>query len=101
MLTIYRRHTKNCRQREAVEIRVHFDGDVFVRQGRRKCSCPIWVHGFFAGQKLRKPLHTRDWEKARNAILGWKPGADGNQSTKDQDRQTVATAWDGFLADVE
>jgi hypothetical protein len=58
MLTIYRRHKKDCEHRN---------------EGRkyRRCKCPIWVDGFIAGQELRKPLSTSDWQKAQEEIRDW------------------------------
>lgn len=43
MLTIYRRHRKNCKQR---------------MEGRdyRRCLCPIWVDGSLNGVEIRKSL---------------------------------------------
>jgi len=101
MLTIYRRHGNNCSQRDAAEIRVNIDGDLFVRQGKRRCSCPLWVHGSLAGRKVRKPLHTRDWEKAKDEVRGWNSEPDKGHSCEDHHLKTVADAWDGFLADLE
>jgi len=101
MLTIYRRHGKNCPQQDANEIRVNVDGDLFVRQGKRKCPCRLWVHGSLAGRKVREPLHTRDWEKAKDKVRGWNSTPDKGQSSENRDLKTVAAAWDGFLADVE
>ena len=47
MLTIYRRHRKNCKQR--------IDG-----RGYRRCLCPIWVDGSLNGVEIRKSLRLRD-----------------------------------------
>ena len=55
MLTIYRRHRKNCEHR---------------REGRkyRRCRCPIWVDGFLAGREIRKSLDAADWQKAQDLV---------------------------------
>jgi len=47
MLTIYRRHRKNCKQRG---------------KGRkhRHCLCPIWVDGTLGGKEIRESLKLRD-----------------------------------------
>ncbi len=62
MLTIYRRHLKNCDH---------------CTEGRkyRRCHCPIWVDGFLGVQEIRKALRdprdpsnreiVRDWQKAQ------------------------------------
>jgi hypothetical protein len=51
MLTIYRRHVKNCDHRA---------------EGRkyRRCRCPIWADGFLNGTEIHELLDLRDWEKA-------------------------------------
>jgi integrase len=51
MLSLYRRHIKKCPHR---------------REGREhsKCSCPIWCDGELNGERCRKTLKTRDWQRA-------------------------------------
>ena len=51
MLSLYRRHKKDCPHR---------------RRGRErvKCSCPIWCDGEVAGRRVRQALQTRDWQRA-------------------------------------
>ena len=52
MLNLYRRHLSDC------------------KPGRKKgaaytgCSCPIWCDGTLNGQRTRKSLETRDWQRA-------------------------------------
>jgi len=67
MLTIYRRHRKDCAHRS---------------EGRkyRRCRCPIWVDGFLAGIEIRKSLDTKDWEKAQDEIRKWE--AEGKEVTE-------------------
>ena len=43
MLTIYRRHRKDCKQR--AKGRKH-----------RHCQCPIWVDGALGGKEMRESL---------------------------------------------
>ena len=47
MLTIYRRHVKDCEH---------------GGEGRkyRRCRCPIWVDGFLKGAEIRKALEVRN-----------------------------------------
>jgi len=58
VLTIYRRHVKDCEHRS---------------EGRkyRRCRCPIWVDGILNGVELRESLDLRDWEKAQQRIRKW------------------------------
>ena len=60
MLTIYRRHVKNCEHRA---------------EGRkyRRCRCPIWADGFLNGAEIRESLDLKDWEKAQQVIRKDKP----------------------------
>ena len=52
MLSIYRRHRKNCPH---------------GRKGRKfyKCSCPVWTEGTLHGKRYGRSLKTTDWQKAR------------------------------------
>src|SRR5580704_17451747 len=87
MLTIYRRHRKDCEHRN---------------EGRkyRRCRCPIWADGFLSGQEIRKSLETRDWEKAQDMIREWE--AKGVQETKSQSlHATISQATEEFLSDAE
>src|SRR5437667_12706179 len=67
MLTIYRRHRKNCKQRMA---------------GRdyRRCLCPIWVDGSLHGIEMRKSLRLRDWQRAQELVRKWE--AEGQRIEK-------------------
>jgi integrase/recombinase XerD len=64
MLTLYRRHLKNCEHRD---------------EGReyRRCKCPIWVEGLLGRSYLRESLRLRDWTKAQDMIREWE--ADGSR----------------------
>ena len=85
MLTIYRRHRKNCKQRMA---------------GRdyRRCLCPIWVDGSLNGIEMRKSLRVRDWQRAQELVRRWE--AEGQQIEKPKPL-TVKEACDKFLVDAE
>ena len=84
MLTIYRRHRKNCKQRMA---------------GRdyRRCLCPIWVDGSLNGVEVRKSLRLRDWQRAQELVRRWE--AEGQQIEKPKPL-TVKEACDKFLVDA-
>jgi len=86
MLTIYRRHRKDCEHRE---------------EGRkyRRCRCPIWVDGFLSGQEIRKSLETRDWEKAHDMIRQWE--VKGIQDANRGRHVSIAQACDDFIVDAE
>ena len=51
MLSLWRRHTKNCKHRNG-------------GRGWTKCSCPVWRDGEVNGRRVRESLDTRDWARA-------------------------------------
>lgn len=86
MLTIYRRHRRDCEHRE---------------EGRkyRRCRCPIWADGFLSGHEIRKSLDTRDWEKAQDTIREWEANGQEIVDSKEQPL-TIERAKEDFLADA-
>jgi site-specific recombinase XerD len=85
MLTIYRRHLKNCKQR--AKGRKH-----------RHCQCPIWVDGVLGGKEMRESLKLRDWHRAQEIIREWE--AEDRRISRPE-RKSVEDAWKEFLADIE
>lgn len=86
MLTIYRRHRKDCAHRN---------------EGRkyRRCRCPIWVDGFLGNDEIRQSTHLRDWEKAQALVREWE--AEGEPATEPQAQpMTVHEACEEFLRDA-
>jgi integrase/recombinase XerD len=86
MLTIYRRHRKECSHRK--------DGRTY-----RRCNCPIWVDGFLADEEIRKSLQTQNWQKAQNKIREWE--ADGQRTRDAREPETLEHAKQCYLADAE
>ena len=85
MLTIYRRHRKNCKQRA---------------KGRkyRHCQCPVWVDGSLGGKQIRESLKVRDWQRAQEMIREWEAE---DRRTRQQERQvTIKDAHEKFMADA-
>jgi hypothetical protein len=58
MLTIYRRHRKNCSHRT--------EGRAY-----RRCLCPIWVDGVLVDKEIRESLKIRDWQRAQELVREW------------------------------
>jgi integrase/recombinase XerD len=56
MLTIYRRHLKECSHRS---------------RRYRRCRCPIHVEGSLGAKTIRKALDLTSWEAAENLIHEW------------------------------
>jgi integrase len=85
MLTIYRRHVKNCEHRG---------------EGRkyRRCRCPIWVDGFLNDVEIRESLDLRDWEKAQQRIREWE--AKGVLAAEPE-AVSIEKGCRDFLADAE
>jgi site-specific recombinase XerD len=88
MLTIYRRHTKQCR----------FSGRAEPRR-YRTCQCPIWVQGSLASEYIKRALDLRSWEAATDLVHGWE--AAGKVGQRRVQAPTVAEAVEKFLEDAE
>ena len=98
MLTIYRRHRKSCACQGALGVRVHVEGDIFVRKRKRNCSCVLWADGILDGKEIRKSLKTRDWQKALDPVREIFEPRHEPQETKVP--ITIEQARENFLADV-
>jgi integrase/recombinase XerD len=99
VLTIYRRHKRGCPRRAEAEIRVHVSGDVFVRKGEGKCSCGLWVDGFYKNRELRKSLKTSDWKIAQDKVRGW--DAQQSEPAIASEAMAIESACERFLADAQ
>src|ERR1700739_1567721 len=86
MLTIYRRHQKDCEHRAA-------------GRGYRRCHCPVWVDGFLGGEEIRKSLRTSDWQVAQYHVREWESLQSEPKSTAEP--ITIKRAAEQFLADVK
>jgi integrase/recombinase XerD len=88
MLTIYRRHQRDCKHRP---------------KGRRyrDCSCPIWVQGTLAGESIRQSLDLRGWQKAQEKIREWEAAGHRNLEQRQSDQVTIEEARIKFLGDIE
>ena len=86
MLTIYRRHRKDCKQRA---------------KGRkyRHCQCPIWVDGALGGKEMRESLKLRDWQRAQDLIREWE--AENRRTVQQEHHVTIKDAHTKFIADAE
>jgi len=86
MLTIYRRHLRNCRHRA---------------KGRkyRHCQCPIWVDGLLGGKEMRESLKLRDWQRAQDLIRQWE--AENRRIVQEEKEVTIKEAHAKFIADAE
>lgn len=74
MLTIYRRHRRDCSHRN---------------EGRkyRRCRCPIWVDGFLGDREIRRSTGLRDWDRAQELVREWE--AEG-KLVCEHERQPIA-----------
>src|SRR6185437_16106952 len=79
MLTIFRRHVKECK---------------FRTRKHRNCQCPIAVEGTLHGRKIRKSLDLRSWEAAQKLIRDWEASPQGAGLT-------LKDACDKYLAERE
>ena len=88
MLTIYRRHERDCPHRTA---------------GRkyRRCHCPIWVDGFLGNQDIRESLKLRDWTKAQDTVREWESRGKREETAPEPEPITIAEAWEQFVDDAQ
>jgi integrase len=86
MLTIYRRHQKECEHRS--------EGRTY-----RRCRCPIWVDGFLGGKEIRKSLNTADWQKAQDFLREWE--AKESEPKPPQEPMSIQASAEKFVADAE
>jgi integrase len=87
MLTIYRRHTKECLAEKGSRGRRY-----------RRCRCPIHVEGSLGGEVVRQALDLTSWEAAENLIHEWSTvGRIGGRLAKSS---TVDDAIKLYLADA-
>jgi integrase/recombinase XerD len=85
MLTIYRRHSKDCNQRNKGRARPDL------------CGCPLWADGLGGVADLRKSLGTRDWEQAKEIAHKWET----EQRAPDRvEIITIARATNQIVADA-
>jgi site-specific recombinase XerD len=60
MLTLYRRHSKDC---------PNYGQPYLQKDG--KPGCPVWVRGIRAGKPVKESLHIRSWDKATQVVKSW------------------------------
>jgi hypothetical protein len=99
MLTIYKRHQWTCPNRSEFAIRVHLVNDIFIRKGRSKRHCTLWVDGQFRGRKICESLKTRDWERAADLIRTQESLK--KESKNVRRRITIQQAAENFRADAK
>lgn len=91
MLTVYRRHLKNC----------EFFGKPRNQRGSRNCRarCPLWVQGSLAGEYVRKALGLTAWEAASDLVRSWE--SSGQIGVVRAEIPTLKEAVAKFIADGE
>ena len=86
MLTIYRRHRKECAHRS--------EGRTY-----RRCRCPIWADGFLGTVEIRRSTGLRDWEKAQELVRQWE--AEGKSTpVRQPEPMSIHEACEHFLQDA-
>jgi integrase/recombinase XerD len=58
-LFLFRRHAGSCK--------------AGIKNGRKAtdCKCPVWCDGTRDGKRIRRPMGTRDWERAELRLARW------------------------------
>jgi hypothetical protein len=82
VLTLYRRHSPDCK---------HAEDRYF-----RRCKCPVWAEGTIEGQYLRQSTKTRSWERAEQIRRQWEENRKPTESPI-----TITEALQAFYADRE
>src|SRR5450631_912174 len=82
MLTVYRRHRKDCNK--------HSD------RYWRRCTCPVWVEGVGPKGYIRRSLKTNSWERAQSLSLK----IDAGEDTAARGSIAIADAIEQFLAEA-
>ncbi len=83
MLTIYRRHTKDCPHRS---------------RSYRRCRCPLWVQGTLGGEVVRRSMDLTAWEAAQEVVHQWT--VTGKIGGKLGSSMSVREAAERYLADA-
>jgi integrase/recombinase XerD len=83
MLTIYRRHKKDCPHRS---------------RSYRRCRCPLWVQGTLAGEVVRRSMDLTAWEAAQEVVHEWT--VTGRIGGKLGSSMSVPEAVERYIADV-
>jgi integrase/recombinase XerD len=77
MLTLYRRHSKDCKQ---------------TNRYSKACNCALWAEGTVEGRYLRKSLKARSWARGQQLVRDMEEGGKA--------RVTVKYAIKAFLDDA-
>lgn len=88
MLTLYRRHSRDCQ---------HFSKR--RNSPRTKgCDCPLWVQGSLGGEYVRESLNITSWEAASEKVRAWE--ASGEIGVVKRNVPNVKEAVQKFLEDA-
>jgi integrase/recombinase XerD len=85
VLTIFRRHKRNCAHRN--------DGREY-----RRCHCSISVEGFLGDEQVRRALKTADWNRAQDIVREWEAK---QQVTGRETPVSIAQAAEIFTVDAK
>jgi integrase len=91
MLTLYRRHTRSCGQKDRYY---------------RRCKCPVWVEGTTnAGDYIRRSLKVVSWERGEEKKRELEAGPEAPKSQPEQvvrpQATTVRAATEKFYKECE
>ncbi len=85
MLTLYRRHRKEC----------PYSDDRY----HRRCTCTVWAQGTIEGTPIRESLKTRSWERAEQIKRDREAGRSAKPETPAA--MTIEAAIKLFIEDCE
>src|SRR5580704_6715293 len=89
MLTVYRRHKRDCKSGHPHELRTsEFDER---KKGWKRCECPIFASGTLDRISRRQSTGQWEWEPARATAAEW--DAAGSWVTKPQPAPAPPPEW--------
>jgi len=101
MLTIYRRHKRECDHRACHR---HVCTVAEPRADRRptrcSCRCPLWADGFHEGLEIRKSLRENTWDAAQEALERLKKNCGRLPEKPENEPTRIEYACERYMADA-
>lgn len=92
MLSLYRRHTKDCK---------HYGKPrATSAQEKDRCQCPIWVQGILGNKDIRQSLGTGSWRSAEDTKREWEDHGHIVVAAEAPQPMTIVRACAQYLRDA-
>jgi len=101
MLTIYRRHSRNCRHRNChrnlcTVAEPRADG----KPAKCNCRCQLWTDGVYERLEIRRSLGVNTWDAAEEALDRLKIKLAPRPEKANEEPKTIEDAMERYLADA-